>query len=106
MKLITFLPNGQIGYSNAPALIPPLGLCLPTGQTIFEEPPTARTLSQMFSFTTAPILGMEITHQDEIYVFDGTNWLNSNTFVVSNTVLVSGPLKIKNNTNYDIGITW
>jgi hypothetical protein len=99
--------DGSVKFTRHPSFVPPLGLTLPHGQDTSVTLPSGATLGAIFS-SSSPSLpaGTQIIKGPDIYVYTGAYWMDSGTFTNANNVPISGLILIRNNSNYDIGITW
>jgi hypothetical protein len=104
---LTTNTDGQVTLNTPAAFRPPLGLVLPAGQETRADITTATPLSSLIS-ASHPTLpeGTQAVTGTDVYVYSGMEWLDQTTEAPAGTASISGVIILRNNADYDIGITW
>lgn len=99
--------SGGASITRAPEFLPPTGLLLPGHQDTQYSVASATELGSLIT-SSNPTLpdGLELHASQGLFVRDGGVWLNQADESDSTSVEVSGSIILRNNADYDIGITW
>ena len=104
---LTTDPDGAMSIQSVTQFAPPLGLVLPAKQDVRAAAPSGKTLGTLITSAHPAIPeGMEIHTTSDLYVFVEGHWLNQFDETNADAVEISGLITLRNNSTYDVGITW